>query len=427
MPKSSKYRPPETFISAAGDASTRLLGEQDRIAKALRRAIPGRERGALDGRGHAVGLGLSRKGAGDRDLRDRARGRDHELHVRAALRALVASLGLRRDRGHDLLEVVARQLYLVELRLNRLLVLNAGLLEERVEVLILLALGSRATAGALGLARVGLLLDRGRLLGRVELRLAALARGGLLRGGLRRCDGHGLRRRCLDRRGCDLVACTRRGRACRCATDRRGFRRELCLVLRLELGGRLVELLHLVGRDRVRRGCRSRRRLGDGRQRVILVLRHREQRHAGRGREAHADEREVASLVRLLRRRRLGRRDRGLALDVARGASVGDIRRRDSLRLLLRGARGILLRLRELLLARQLVDRRQRHHVRGLRQKEIFPARARRREDVVVLDRRVLSGDPFARDSLLRRLGEFANVVQSAVLFSLHRRCTAGG
>ena len=59
MPKSSKYRPPKTFISAAGDASTRLLREQDRIAKALRRAIPGRERGALDGRGHAVGLGLS--------------------------------------------------------------------------------------------------------------------------------------------------------------------------------------------------------------------------------------------------------------------------------------------------------------------------------------------------------------------------------
>src|ERR1700742_1985694 len=95
MPKSSKYRPPETFISAAGDASTRLLREQDRIAKALRRAVPRRERGALHGRRHALSLGLSCKRSRDRDLRDLARRCDHELHVRAALRALVASLGLR--------------------------------------------------------------------------------------------------------------------------------------------------------------------------------------------------------------------------------------------------------------------------------------------------------------------------------------------
>src|SRR5262249_39788656 len=113
---------------------TSLLRPRIREREALRAAVPRRERGGLHGLLHAIALGRTRELAAHRHLRHRARRRDRHLEAGRALRALVTGLRLLADGAHALLEVVARQLLLVELGLLGLLgLIDAGFLEQRVE------------------------------------------------------------------------------------------------------------------------------------------------------------------------------------------------------------------------------------------------------------------------------------------------------
>src|SRR6185503_17392415 len=157
-----------------------LIREQYRVRKALRTAVPRWERSGLDGVLDAGTFGLAGEIAADRDLADRARRRDGELHHRGALRALVATLRLAGGAADALVEVVAVERLLVELGLGVLLlrVADASFFEQRVERR--LAFGFAATLGRDRLLDFDLL---GRLrlflLGRLfllDLRLAALRR-----------------------------------------------------------------------------------------------------------------------------------------------------------------------------------------------------------------------------------------------------------
>src|SRR5690606_22248573 len=126
-------KPPPRTRPVGARAPRESIREQNRVRKALRTAVPRRERRLTD-RGFDAGrFRLAGELARDGDLADLARRVDRQLDHRRALVAAVAALRLRGGARHALLEIGTGERLLVELGLRLLVLDDAGFLQQLVE------------------------------------------------------------------------------------------------------------------------------------------------------------------------------------------------------------------------------------------------------------------------------------------------------